>query len=79
MVLPTDMSDSGAIDELAKTVLDKYGGVDILVPPPPPPPPPSSLFPPPLPITPTYDALSPTLMICSVTQLRERVTFVTSI
>ena len=25
------MSDSAAIDELAKTVLEKHGGVDILV------------------------------------------------
>lgn len=31
VVMPTDMSDSAAIDELAKAVLDKFGGVDILV------------------------------------------------
>lgn len=30
-VYPTDMSDPAAIDDLAKTVLEKYGGVDILV------------------------------------------------
>ena len=29
--MPTDMSDSAAIDLLAKAVLEKYGGVDILV------------------------------------------------
>jgi NAD(P)-dependent dehydrogenase (short-subunit alcohol dehydrogenase family) len=30
-IMPTDMSDSAAIDALAKTVLEKYGGIDILV------------------------------------------------
>ena len=30
-IMPTDMSDSSAIDALAKTVLEKYGGIDILV------------------------------------------------
>jgi short-subunit dehydrogenase len=30
-IIPTDMSDSAAIDDLAKKVLEKYGGVDILV------------------------------------------------
>lgn len=30
-VYPADMSDPAAIDNLAKTVLEKHGGVDILV------------------------------------------------
>jgi NAD(P)-dependent dehydrogenase (short-subunit alcohol dehydrogenase family) len=30
-IMPTDMSDSAAIDLLAKAVLEKYGGIDILV------------------------------------------------
>lgn len=31
VIYPTDMSDAAAIDDLAKTVLEKHGGVDVLV------------------------------------------------